>query len=412
MHNPATNVQLVTKWENGSRSALVTRLENRPIRDLKLGEILVEVLMVPLHGSFWLATHPHAIHPRKDEFLKSGEFVFGNGGVGKVIAVEGRNRKVKTGDYVAIFGHAPCDHYNCYACTVLHRYTECDYRENTIMGHGKGANDGTLARYAILPEFSWEVCFREYEHPTMEQLRPFMFAFLLADVRNALTRHPDTLRQRRMLLFGGGLSGQIAAYIHLYSCLGAKILAVEPNEAHAKAVKSINPEKIETYILPRDIAEYLEENKNTLHTRERLTKTIAEIADKVAEQFHNRKANLIFDCSSGNTAPLWDNNAILSSSAHCIPFGFGSEDIVLNKKIIQLSGLNILMSRGVGNIRNRKEVIELIKSGGGEFIEKHLVTSLQKIGSLNELESFIDEMHNPPAPFYEIPHVYVTPQER
>ena len=92
---------------------------------------------VPMHGSFWLASHPAGLHPRKQEFLRDGGFVFGNGGVGRVVATGSDN--VRPGDYVTIFGHAPCSHYNCYACTVLHRYTECEFKESTILGHGKGA---------------------------------------------------------------------------------------------------------------------------------------------------------------------------------------------------------------------------------------------------------------------------------
>ena len=59
---------------------------------------------------------------------------------------------------MAILGHVPCSHYNCYACTVLHCYTECAFKERSIIGHGKGAPDGTYGRYAVLPPLSFEIC--------------------------------------------------------------------------------------------------------------------------------------------------------------------------------------------------------------------------------------------------------------
>ena len=62
---------------------------------------------------------------------------------------------------------------------------------------------------------------------------------------------------------------------------------------------------------------------------------------------------------------------------HCIPFGFGSHYVLLSKDIIQLSGLHLGMSRGVGNLRNRQETIELIKAGAGRFLNELLSGEFQ-----------------------------------
>ena len=200
------------------------------------------MLYVPLHGSFWLASHPDGIHPRKAEFLKDERFVFGNGGVARVVQSTLGERDVAVGDYVCVFGHVPCDHYDCYACNVLHRYTECDYGESHILGHGKGSTEGTYGEvcgFASL--FPMTSATARPRKPSREQLMAFMFGFLVADVRNALTRHPDTLRQRRMLLFGAGYSGQIAAYIHNRSCPEAKIFVVDSNSEYLKKIKGDRP---------------------------------------------------------------------------------------------------------------------------------------------------------------------------
>ena len=49
------------------------------------------------------------------------------------------------------------------------------------------------------------------------------------------------------------------------------------------------------------------------------------------------------DCTSGNSAPLWTDGKLLKTTT-VIPFGFGSDHIVLSSEIIQKSGLTILMS--------------------------------------------------------------------
>lgn len=402
-------LQLFTRYRDTTKSTLVTELVERELRPLREGEILVEVRYVPMHGSFWLASHPAGIHPRKDEFLQGGGFVFGNGGVGRVVAPSSSTSGARAGDYVAIFGHTPCGHYNCYACAVLHRYTECEFKESTIIGHGKGAHDGTYARYAILPPFSYEICYRAEEHPDEAALLPFMYAFLLADVRNALTRHPDTLRNRRMLLFGAGQSGHIAAYIHLRSTPEAKLVVVEPSAERAASLKSLDPKAVEVCVLPRDIVSRLNAREDMPRFREELGGVIETIRETMLRHFGGRLCNLLFDASSGNTAPLWDNTRVLSPACHCIPFGFGSDYVLLNQALIQVSGLNLLMSRGVGNLRNRREVIELIKAGGFGFIDRYLKGESRRLESLDAALAFIGEQHDPPRMLHEIPHAYITP---
>jgi threonine dehydrogenase-like Zn-dependent dehydrogenase len=406
---PQKTQQIRTRFRDETKSSLVTELVTRDLRELREGEILVEMLYVPMHGSFWLSSHPAGLHPRRDEFMRDGGFVFGNGGVGRVVASSSKDSGARIGDYVTVFGHAPCGHYDCYACTVLHRYTECDFGESTILGHGKGAPDGTYARYAILPTYSYEICYRAEEKPSEEALLPFMYAFLLADVRNALTRHPDTLRNRRMLLFGAGQSGHIAAYIHLRSTPEAKLVVVDPSPERALSLKSLDPDAVEVYVPPKGIVSRLNGKDDMPRFRDELGGVVDAIAETMRKHFGGRLCNLLFDASSGNTAPLWDNPRILSPACHCIPFGFGSDYVLLNQALIQVSGLNILMSRGVGNLRNRREVIELIKAGGSRFIQRYLKGESRRLGSLEEAIRFVAEQHEPPRMLHEIPHAYITP---
>ena len=400
--------QIVTRWKDSEQDRLVTSLEEAELPELGPGEILIEVLFVPLHGSFWLASHPDAIHPRKDEFLSKGQFVFGNGGVGRVVQSKEDERVVGTGDYVCVFGHVPCSNYDCYACTVLHRYTECEYGESVIIGHGKNSTDGTYARYAVLPRYSYEVCYRETEKPLKAEVMPFMFGFLVADVRNALTRHPDSLRMRRMLLVGAGFSGQIAAYLHNRTCPESRILVIDSSQERLDTIKAIDPDSIQTLCLPAKVSDELNGKHQSVEFRQELCDVIELIRDTMMDHFDGRTCNLLFDSSSGNTTPLWDNSKILGPATHCIPFGFGSQYILLNSSLMQRSGLNILMSRGVGNIRNRKEVIELIKAGASSFVMKSLVETAKECEGLDEAMEFIQSMHNPPKSLREIPHCYIS----
>lgn len=403
------NQQIETTWRDQSKGTLKTQLITSPYpKELKSGEILVKLRYVPIHGSFWLATHPEGIHPRKTEFMREGRFVFGNGGVAEIVATTLDERDYRKGDYICIFGHIPCRRYNCYACTVLHRYSECDFGESSILGHGKGSTEGTYAEYAVLPRHSYEICFRREESPSLEDLKSFMFGFLLADVRNALTRHMDSLRMRRMLLIGSGFSGMIAAYIHNRTCPESKIFAVDSSEERLARLKSIDPKRIQTYKLPDEIATELNSRHQNVGFRHELTNIINDISKNMHSYFEGRNCNLLFDSSSGNTTPIWDNPEILSPTAHCIPFGFGSQYILLSNELIQMSGLTIMMSRGVGNIRNRKEVIELIKAGANKFINEKLLCNTRELNGIREAAAFIETMQNPPRQLHEIPHAYIS----
>lgn len=402
------NKQIVTRWADDNKKSLVTELQETEIPALSPGEILVRNLYVPMHGSFWLASHPDAIHPRKDEFLENGSFVFGNGGVAQVIDSREDEREVQIGDYVNVFGHLPCYNYDCYGCKVLHRYTECDYSSGGILGHGKGAPDGTYAEYTVLPRYAYDVCYRENEKPSKEDLLPYMFGFLFADVRNALTRHPDALRTRRLFLVGAGYSGLIAAYIFHRTSPESQIFAIDVSEERLERLREIAPDSIRTYKIPEQVATQLDSSEPKLGFRHELAETINEIASEADKFFNGKGINLLFDSSSGNSAPLWDNKQILSPTTIAIPFGFGSEYVLLTKELIQHSGLNILMSRGVGNIRNRKETLHLIRSGGSRFINEFLVSESMELSGIDSAMGFIQNMHNPPRPLYEIDHAYIA----
>lgn len=402
------NLQIKTVWKDESASSLKTVLVESECKDLLPGEILVEMFYVPIHGSFWLASHPQAIHPRIDEFMKDGGFVFGNGGVGKVVMTNLAEGEVEIGDYVCIYGHSPCNNYDCYACKVLHRYTECDYNEGKIIGHGKSSYNGTYSKYVILPKYSYEICFKAHEKPAKKDLMPFMYGFLLADVRNALTRHQDTLRMGRMLLVGAGQSGQLAAYLHSNTCPESKIFLVDASVSNISKVKDIKNANVKTFVIPSDIAEQLNKNQKNIGFRQELKSVIHEIKKQMREHFNNRNCNLIFDSSSGNGAPLWDNEEILAPSSHCIVFGFGSEYVLLTKEIIQISGLNIMTSRGVGNIRNRKEVIELIKAGANDFIYSQLISNAKELKGIDEAIEFVNDTHESNLSFHEIEQSYIS----
>ena len=93
------------------------------------------------------------------------------------------------------------------------------------------------------------------------------------------------------------------------------------------------------------------------------------------------------DCSSSNTSPLWSNNKILKENTFVIPFGFSSNMVLLDETTIQKSGLTIMMSRGVGNQRNRKETIELIKRSKGKFITDLFLKKAIKVKGINNILS-------------------------
>ena len=85
MTDTTINLQIRTQ-RTGNGRQLETVLVETPLRPLGPREVRIAVRYVPMHGSFWLASNPKGIHPRHDEFLAAGGFVFGNGGVGQVIA--------------------------------------------------------------------------------------------------------------------------------------------------------------------------------------------------------------------------------------------------------------------------------------------------------------------------------------
>ncbi len=401
---PTTNSQLVTRWKDGTKSELVTRIEEKPIAQLKTGEILVRILFVPIHGSFWLASHPNTLHPRKKEFLQNGSFVFGNGGVGKV--VDTREKTISKGDYVCIMGHSPCSHIDCSACHCHHRYTECEYNEGMIVGHGKGSNDGTLAQYAILPKLSWTHCYAKMDNPTAKQLRPLMFSFLFADVRNALTRNPESLTKKRMLLFGAGYSGHLAAYLYFNTCKGAKIFLVETNRERAESLRSIAPDAIRTYVIENPTGNDTIYKESHLKTK--FKDTLKSFSKEVVNFFNGYGCDLLMDCSSGNTSQLWGTPNVLSPGAHCILFGFGIENLRLNKDVLQLSGLNIITSRGVGNLSNRHCVVETIKLNATGFIENYLVSDSVPLYSIESAEKFIHHNHYNIRTLENFEHAYLS----
>jgi threonine dehydrogenase-like Zn-dependent dehydrogenase len=402
MH-PAKNQQIRTRFADEGKTKLVTELVTSDFLPLGAREILVEMLYVPMHGSFWLATHPDGLHPRKKEFMEAGSFVFGNGGVGRVVEIskeiETEATGARRGDFVAIFGHLPCENGDCHGCRELGRYTECNYGEGKIIGHGKGAPDGTYAEYTVLLPEAYEICFRRDENPSEGKLAPFMYAFLVADVRNALTRNPSPLARGHVLIFGAGQSGHIAAQLLIDANPNGRIVVVDPSADRLKSIASIKPRAIATYQLETSTAE----NRGT--NRE----VVAAIAKLVADYFSGKKCDLVFDASSGNAAPLWDNTQILSPGCLVIPFGFGSQEIILSKESIQLSGLTVSMSRGVGNAENRRAVIEYIKTRASEFLRVYLKESAERFGSLPEAIAFINAEQHPPKPLHNIPQAFITP---
>ena len=401
------NPQLFTSW-NASSEKISTELIIEKLGSPPAGYVTVEILHVPMHGSFWLASHPDRIHPRADEFLSDGGFTFGNGGVARVVATNNPSINVSVGDIVAVFGHVPCDHYDCYACNVLHRYTECDYGEGKIMGHGKGAGQGTYAQYCHLSPHSFEVCYKSKDIVSEDVLKALMYAFLVADVRNALTRHPDTLRNRRMLIFGAGMSGHLAAYIHSRTCPESQIVVVDPSSERLESVKEVSPNSISTVQLPEEVMIILSDGQNRGVINSRVYEAIAGIQAEMRSRFKGRSCDLLFDCSSGNSTPLWDNADILSSGCHAIPFGFGSKNILLDKSLIQVSGLNLLMSRGVGNVRNRRETIELIKAGLSKIIGRTLIQKSIELNSFDEAIAYIKRQQEPVVPLHKIAPAFIS----
>ena len=376
-------------WKDDSKRKVITVKKKKRLNKLKNGEILVKNLYVPVHGSFWLASSEKPSHPRIEEFLEKNYFVFGNGGIAKIIDKHMSVDDAEVGDYVAVFGHYPCNNYDCYSCKVLHRYTECQYRQGKIIGHGKDSYDGTFSEYTILPKYSYEICFKKKENPTIKDIMPFMYSFLLADVRNALTRIPDLYKNNRMVLFGAGQSGSLAAYLFSNSSPENKIFLVDNDlKKILKLKKNINS-KIDYFIINKELSNELNKKIPGYDFADLVSDTIEKISKKINKFFDNKNLGLLMDCSSSNTSQLWSNNKILKENSFVIPFGFASNMILLDEMTMQKSGLTIMMSRGVGNQRNRKETIELIKRSKGKFISNLF---LKNAVMVHGIDSMIDKI--------------------
>ena len=145
---------------------------------------------------------------------------------------------------------------------------------------------------------------------------------------------------------------------------GSKIFAIDHSKSRLKQLKEMIPCKVETFLLPKNFVNELDKINQNLGFRNVLTQYISKISDKSSSFFGSKNINLLMDCTQEMQPYLWTDGRLLKETTTVIPFGFGSDHIVLNKDIIQKSGLTVLMSRGVGNIRNRKETIELIKAVG------------------------------------------------
>jgi threonine dehydrogenase-like Zn-dependent dehydrogenase len=340
--------------------------------------------------------------------LSDGGFVFGNGGVARVLAAEGPRTTAEAGDVVVVFGHLPCSHADCRACAIDERYTECEYGESAILGHGAGAPDGTYSQYVILPPHSYEIGFRAAVPPDQRTVRAMAYAFLAADVRNALTRDPATLRRDRVLLFGAGLSGRIAAYLQLQATPDAKIVVVDASEERAAQLQALQPDAIETYVPGPDVVAALNRRTSASQACEALQDTIGGIAAAMRRHFSGQRCNLLFDASSGNTAPLWNSAQVLSPGTECIAFGFGSTDIRLEQTVLQLSGLTVRTSRGVGTVANRRVVVALIEGEGWRFIERYLLGGTIRLDGLDEAIAFIRAQQVPPKMLHEIPPAYLS----
>lgn len=381
--------QIVCKWENNLKRKVITIRQRKRLKKLKNGEILVKNLFVPVHGSFWLSSSEKPAHPRIQEFLIKNHFVFGNGGVSKIIDKHVSVDDADIGDYVAVFGHYPCDNYDCYSCKVLHRYTECQYGQGKIIGHGKDSYDGTFSEYTILPKFSYEICFKKKEKPSNKELMPFMYSFLLADVRNALTRIPELYKNNRMVLFGAGQSGSLAAYLFSNSSPDNKIFLVDNDLKKIENLKKVINSEIDYFVINKKISNELNKKIPSYDFADLISDTIDKISKKLNKFFNNKNLGLLMDCSSSNTSPLWSNNKILKENSFVIPFGFASNMILLDEMAIQKSGLTLMMSRGVGNLRNRKETIELIRRSKGKFIAELFFKNSIKVQGI---DSMIDKI--------------------
>lgn len=393
---PKSNQQVVTRWADESRQRLVTAVEETAMRALGPEEILVEVLGVGLHGSFWLATHPERLHPRWEEFLQSGRFVFGNGGVGRVVALGSDVDGVKVGDYVSVFGHVPCDEDDCVPCRQDHRYVECQYGKASIIGHGKGSADGTLANYAYLPNHSWGRCFKAEERPDATALKPYMYAFLAADVRNALTRYPGGMERKRILIVGAGLAGRLAASMLLQENPDCRVVAVDVMPGRASFVEQLSADRAKGIDALEGVTGASADAMG--HAVERIRKACLD--------WFGGLPDMVMDCASEDASGLWATPRILSPGVLCLLFGFGMKSLTLDRRLLQLSGLVIQTSKGVGNKENRQAVLQLLKGGAADVLTR-AIDEARRVASLAELEEMVSAYHNPPKPIHQAPLAYL-----
>lgn len=394
MNNPDLhNVsQLVTRWADAERASLVTRVERRDLSEPTGAEVLVEPLWAPLHGSFWLAVHPEARHPRIREFMAQGRFVFGNGGVARVKSLGPDVHDVVPGDLVAVFGHHPCSRPDCEACRLRERFTECEYGEAGIIGHGKHSPDGLLGERCVLPAGSYALCAPAAKAADPRPYRPYMFTFLVADVLNALSRDPETFARERVLIVGAGLSGQLAAKLILTRNPAARVFGVDVSQGNASAFSSIEPGRTKAVVLdcsPQDAP--------------------GELDRRMREHFGGKSCNLLAECSSGHTAPLWANATVLRPGTHCVLFGFGLHGLSLDPGLLQLSGLRIQTSRGVGDGANRRKAVALMADGLADFVDRMLLPRFKALNSLTKLEEIVRENHKRGTMLVRNEDVYVCP---
>ena len=72
----------------------------------------------------------------------------------------------------------------------------------------------------------------------------------------------------------------------------------------AASLKSLDPDAVEVYVPPLELVMRLNAKEDMPRYREELGGVIDGIADTMRKHFGGRLCNLLFDASSGNTAPL------------------------------------------------------------------------------------------------------------
>jgi threonine dehydrogenase-like Zn-dependent dehydrogenase len=403
------NEQLVTRWRDQSKSSTETLLRFKPVPPLRPTELLAEVIFFPTHGSFWLASDPIVRHPRAMEFLSSGEFVFGNGGVGRVLRVGPEACGAKVGDYVAIMGHYSCDHEDCHGCRALGCFVECDYGEGKILGHGKGALDGSFSKYVILPMYSWVVCAAAPYELGSHALKKYMYAYIVADVNNALRRIPEIDSKERVLLVGAGISGHLFISSLLSQNSSRRFLVVDVSYANLQSIKEIAPSNISTFQIrktPPRPEQALKENSDHKGGLD----NIMAFGEVVSKTFRSAWPDLVIESSSGDCQEYWLNTRVLKSRVSILIFGFGMQSLVLPNEVLQLSGLSIFTSRGVGDSHNIQTAINCIAGELGAVVEKFLIEKARRFSTLEAFANFVKKIHEKKESAWA-PNVYVTPNE-